>query len=314
MSELNQNRQQDYLVKISGLTKKFGNRVVVSELNLTIPSGQYTALLGPNGAGKTTTIKMILGLVQPTSGKIEIFGMDSSSNLTAIKKRIGVAPQIDNLDPDLTLLENMLVYGSYFSIPKKIAKERAFELLDFFALFNRKDEIIQNLSGGQRRRVLLARALINDPELLILDEPTIGLDPQARHVIWDRLLALKDNGTTLLLTSHYMVEVENLANHVFIMDHGKIAASGGPQELIAKYAGKEVFEIPGVPERFDAIEQSISECQIETERTPNKLYIYVYERCLPLEEQVMELSHFVRRPANLEDVFLKLTGRTLEES
>ncbi len=306
--------KKDQLVKISGLTKRFDSRTAVTDIDLAIPHGQYVALLGPNGAGKTTTIKMLLGLVRPTSGKIEIFGMDASSNLKAIKRRIGVVPQTDNLDPDLTLLENILIYSSYFSIPRAAALEKAYELLDFFALLNRKNEVIQNLSGGQRRRVLLARSLVNDPDLLILDEPTIGLDPQARHMIWDRLLALKEKGTTLLLTSHYMEEVEKLADHVFIMDHGKIVASGNPTRLVARYAGKEVFEIPGNSIDLDNVERSIASCKAETERSGQRLYVYVYEPCVALEEQLIHLPHFLRRPANLEDVFLKITGRTLEES
>ncbi len=308
------NNEEKALVIIKKLTKKFGDRIAVSDISFVIPPGQYTALLGPNGAGKTTTIKMILGLVKPSTGKIEIFGIDAASNIKEIKRRIGVVPQMDNLDPDLTVLENILTYGSYFSIPKSIARDRAYELLDFFALLNRRDEIIQNLSGGQRRRILLARALINNPELLILDEPTIGLDPQARHLIWDRLLALKEKGTTMLLTSHYMEEVEKLANHVFIMDHGKIVASGTPMGLIKKFAGKEVFEIPGNSIDLDKVERSIASCNLETERAGQRLMVYVYTPCIPLEEQLIHLPHFIRRPANLEDVFLKLTGRTLEET
>ena len=313
-NSLKNSKSEKAILIIEKLTKKFGDRVAVSNISLAIPKGQYTALLGPNGAGKTTTIKMILGLVKPSAGKIEIFGLDTASKLKDIKRKIGVVPQIDNLDPDLTVLENILIYSSYFSIPKSTAMKRAFELLEFFALLNRKDEIIQNLSGGQRRRILLARALINHPKLLILDEPTIGLDPQARHLIWDRLLALKEKGTTLLLTSHYMEEVEELADHVFIMDHGKIVASGTPSDLIKKYAGKEVFEIPGNSVDLDELERSIAKCNLETERTGQRLMVYVYSPCVPLEEQLIHLPHFIRRPANLEDVFLKLTGRTLEES
>jgi len=301
------------IVSVKELMKVFGDRKVVKGISFEIEKGECIALLGPNGAGKTTTINMLLGLVRPTSGEIKIFGLDSPKKLSAIKKRTGVAPQTDNLDPDLTVVENLITYGSYFGIRKGIALERAEELLHFLALSNRSNEIIQNLSGGQRRRLLIARALINRPELLILDEPTIGLDPQARHLIWERLEALRIKGTTMLLTSHYMEEVSRLATRVIIMDRGKILLEGKTAAMINDMVGSEVFEVTGSPEKLNEMQEMARLCDAKIEQTEERLYIYTKKRCPELENMALAHKHVTRRPANLEDLFLKLTGRRLRE-
>jgi lipooligosaccharide transport system ATP-binding protein len=302
------------LVEIRNLTKRFGDRVAVKDLDLCIYPGECLGLLGPNGAGKTTTIHMLLGLVRSTSGKISVFGESIPERLKQIKLRIGVVPQGDNLDPDLTVFENLLVYAAYFGIDRSTARKRADDLLGFFALKNRSNEIIQHLSGGQRRRLLLSRALINAPELLILDEPTIGLDPQARHLIWERLEDLRSQGTTMLLTSHYMDEVSRLTNRVLILDEGKIVAQGNPGEMVADMMGSEVFEVADSQEKLDALEETLRSCKVDIERVADRLFIYAHEPCTELETMAISLRHVNKRPANLEDLFLKLTGRTLREN
>ena len=288
--------------------------MAVKDLDLCIYPGECLGLLGPNGAGKTTTIYMLLGLVRSTSGEISIFGESIPERLKHVKLRIGVVPQGDNLDPDLTVFENLLVYASYFGIDRSTARKRADDLLGFFALKNRSNEIIQHLSGGQRRRLLLSRALINNPELLILDEPTIGLDPQARHLIWERLEELRSRGTTMLLTSHYMEEVSRLTNRVLILDEGEIVAQGDPVEMVADLIGSEVFEVADSPEKLDALEETFRSCKVDIERVADRLFIYTRETCAELEAMAISLRHVSKRPANLEDLFLKLTGRALREN
>ncbi len=301
------------VVAIKGLTKVFDQRHAVDGLNLEIMPGECLALLGPNGAGKTTTIHILLGLVRPTEGSLKVFGRDLLKNLTRVKARIGVVPQTDNLDPDLTVLENLLTYASYFQLKRQNALKRSENLLDFFALRNRSNDIIQHLSGGQRRRLLLARALINNPELLILDEPTIGLDPQARHLMWDRLKALRKQGTTMLLTTHYMEEVGRLANRVLVLNQGKMVARGRPHELVTREIGKEVFEVQDGVSDLKKLQKSLEICDVETELVKNILYVYSHGPCEELERMVARYPRLVRRPANLEDLFLKLTGRKLKE-
>ena len=302
------------VVAINGLTKVFGKRQAVAGLRLEILPGECLALLGPNGAGKTTTIHILLGLVRPTSGKLKVFGRDLFKNLTWTKSRIGVVPQNDNLDPDLTVMENLLTYASYFRIKRRIALKRSGDLLNFFALKNRSNDIIQHLSGGQRRRLLLARALINAPDLLILDEPTIGLDPQARHLMWERLRALREQGTTMLLTTHYMEEVGKLASRVLILNQGKLVAQGRPGELVTKKVGIEVFEVQDGISDLKKLRNSLKSCDVETELVKDILYIYAHAHCEELERLAARYPRLVRRPANLEDLFLRLTGRKLREN
>lgn len=302
------------VLKITGLKKAFGKRRVLKGLDICLYPRQCLALLGPNGAGKTTTIRIVLGLVIKTSGKISVFGKSLPGYLGKVKYQIGVVPQMDNLDPDLSVLENLLVYAKYFRIKHKVARERAMELLSFFALQNRKDEIIQNLSGGQRRRLLLARALINRPKLLILDEPTIGLDPQARLLIWERLEHLREKGTTMLLTSHYMEEVARLATRVIIIDHGKPIATGRPGEMVERMLGNEIMEFSGPREKLNRLEDALKACNVDVERLKGRLYVYVKQECSELDSATKEFSMVVKRPATLEDLFLKLTGRKLRET
>ncbi len=305
--------EPDNVLDIKNLKKSFGDRQVLKGIDIRLKKGSCLGLLGPNGAGKTTTIRIILGLVIPSSGEIRVFGQAYPNAIRRVKYRIGVVPQMDNLDPDLTIVENLLVYANYFKIPLKIAKERAEELLDFFALKNRRDEIIQNLSGGQRRRLLLARALINKPSLLILDEPTIGLDPQARLLMWQRLEALRKHGTTMLLTSHYMEEVSRLATRVIIIDNGKAIAQGDPKTIVEKILGKEVMELSGNHEELKLLIRDLESCDVNTELVGDKLYVYLKKGCNILDRAATTMPHVVRRPATLEDLFLKLTGRKLRE-
>ncbi len=302
------------VIEIKDLVKRFGTREVVCGLDLNVYPGDCLGLLGPNGAGKTTTIHMLTGLAIPTSGSISIFGMPADRRLRDIKMRTGVVPQSDSLDPDLTVLENLVVYAGYFGIRAKKARQRAEELLEFFALASRSDEIIQNLSGGQRRRLLLARALINAPDLLILDEPTVGLDPQARLLIWERLSILRRQGTTMLLTSHYMEEVERLATRVIILENGKTLAQGIPSEMVHDEIGEEVLEFTDSPERLDKVEEKLLACDnISTDRYDSRLVVYIRKPCREIDELAISQRHVIKRPPTLEDLFLKLTGRRLKD-
>jgi lipooligosaccharide transport system ATP-binding protein len=302
------------VLEVRGLAKRFGERHVVRGLDFRIDRGECLGFLGPNGAGKTTTILMLLGLVEKTAGESRIFGLPVNGCLREIKQRVGVASQADNLDPDLTVAENLVIYGGYFGIPRRQARRRAGELLDFFALSHRSDDLIPHLSGGQRRRLILARALVNEPEFLILDEPTIGLDPQSRHLIWERLATLRLQGTTMLLTSHYMEEVSRLSNRVLIIDEGLIVAQGEPQRMIAELVGVDVFEVPGSAAELDALEEAVAFCDAKVERLKDKLYIYARAECPELEERVRTMHGWLRRPADLEDLFIQLTGRSLREA
>lgn len=302
------------VVEARKLTKIFGQRKAVDAIDFGIRQGDCFGFLGPNGAGKTTTILMLLGLVEKTEGTLEAFGLPLPDHLPEIKKRIGVVPQNDNLDSDLTVWENLLTYGSYFNLPMKIARRRADELLHFFALSNRKNDIIDSLSGGQRRRLLLARALINEPELLVLDEPTVGLDPQARHLIWQRLQSLRERGMTILLTSHYMDEVARLSNRVLIIDHGRILVEGEPGMLVEKFVGMDVYEIEGREAELASLEKLAANCRARCERVSDGMYIYVHDKCEELSAGIQTSTQWLRRPANLEDLFIQLTGRSLRES
>lgn len=301
------------VLAVHGLSKRFGGRIAVRGLDFSINSGECLGFLGPNGAGKTTTILMLLGMVSKSAGDIFVFGLPVESRLREIKQRVGVASQT-NLDPDLTVEENLLIYAGYFGFDKRRARSRADELLHFFALEQRCRDLVPHLSGGQRRRLLLARALINRPEFLIMDEPTIGLDPQSRHLIWERLSSLRGQGTTMLLTSHYMEEVSRLSNRVLIIDEGRIVAQGEPQQLIANLVGMDVFEVPGTPEELDALEAAMGPCAATVERLQDRLFIYTREKCPELESLIRPHKGWLQRPASLEDLFIQLTGRSLREA
>lgn len=308
------NFTEEHIITAHDLVKTYSGQPVVRKVNFSVNKGECLGLLGPNGAGKTTIINMLLGLATISSGSLEAMGIQVAGNEKQVKARLGVVPQEDSLDPDLTVEENLLIYGSYYGLPARRSLNKSRELLQFFALENRRHEIIQHLSGGQRRRLLLARALIHEPELLILDEPTVGLDPQARYLIWQRLQFLKDQGVTMLLTSHYMDEVSRLSDRVVILNHGEIVVQGEPQQLITDMVGIDVFEIHDRPEELERMEAIAHECRANTERVTDGLFIYTGRQCTELEEMVRKTDYWLRRPANLEDLFIQLTGRTLQES
>ena len=300
-------------VRIHGLVKRYGDQDVVRGLDLTIPAGECFGLLGPNGAGKTTTLKMLLGLVRPTSGRIAIDGWSIPDEARQARIRIGIMPQMDNLDPDFTVTENLLVYGRYFGLDRSVLDGRIPALLDLAGLAGKAGSRIAELSGGMKRRLTLARALINDPDLLVLDEPTTGLDPQARHVIWQGLRRLTQQGKTVLITTHFMDEAERLCDRLVIMDHGQAIAEGRPRDLISQLIEPQVVEVYGekLSEWLDGQPGTVCD---RLEIADETLYCYGHNHSalLALLQGEPDLRH-VQRPSNLEDVFLKLTGRELRD-
>ena len=294
------------------LTKKFEDLVAVDKVSFRIRQGECFGFLGPNGAGKTTAIRMVQCVSPVTSGKLEVLGLDVSSRQREIKSQIGVCPQEDNLDPDFTAWHNLLVYARYFGIGREDAEKRATELLEFMQLTEKKDVAIPKLSGGMKRRLVIARALMNDPKLLILDEPTTGLDPQARHLIWDKIRELRKGGVTVMITTHYMDEAQQLCDRLVIMEKGKILVEGSPRELISMNVGAGVVEILN-PE--DGVIDLLRDRSLTFERAGDRTYIYTDDnrqvRELILRE--MPASNVFIRDATLEDVFLKLTGRGLKD-
>ena len=298
---------------VSGLRKSYGSKEVVCGVDLTLQPGECFGLLGPNGAGKTTTLRLCLGLTGPDGGSIHVLGHEVPREGREARARIGVVPQFDNLDPDFTIRENLRVFGRYFDIPDATLQERIPALLEFAGLSSRADTRIQTLSGGMKRRLTLARALINDPELLFLDEPTTGLDPQARHVIWERLRNLLKQGKTLLLTTHFMEEAERLCSRIAIMDHGKIITGGDPRALIAQHVEPHVVEVygEGAPDWAEAFGRRHAErCEI----TGETIFCYTNNPA-PLIADLDSRGdlRYLHRRANIEDVFLKLTGRDLRD-
>ncbi|MDR9435535.1 MAG: ATP-binding cassette domain-containing protein [Thiohalophilus sp.] len=297
------------IVRARHLQKHFPGFTAVKDVSFDIPRGQCFGFLGPNGAGKTTTLRMLLGLSPSTGGELTLFDLDIRSHARDIRRRIGVVPQQDNLDPDFTVRENLQIYASYFAIPASEVKSRITSLLEFAALSDRADAKTNHLSGGMQRRLTIARALINDPELVILDEPTTGLDPQARHVIWAKLNELRERGKTLILTSHYMEEAERLCDELVIMDHGEILDQGTPAELIRRHVEPEVIEIRGMLSDSREIEQL---CRVEHIGRSHYCYTHNPRPLLDHLQHQHELV-FLHRPAGLEDVFLNLTGRALRD-
>jgi lipooligosaccharide transport system ATP-binding protein len=302
------------IIKVRNLTKHYGDTEVVRGLDLDIKRGECFGLLGPNGAGKTTTLKMLLGLIEPDAGEIHMLDQPIPLQAREARLRIGVVPQMDNLDPDFTVAENLLIYARYFGIPDAVINSRIPGLLEFAGLTSKADTKITTLSGGMKRRLTLARALVNDPELIVLDEPTTGLDPQARHVIWQGLRRLIHQGKTILLTTHFMEEAERLCDNLVILDHGKVIATGNPRDLIAAEIEPGVVEIYG--ERVDAwAAQNGAAWCTRHEITGETLFCYTHDGTAliaHLREQC-ELR-YVQRPSNLEDVFLKFTGRELRDA
>lgn len=302
------------LLSAKGLTKTFGDFTAVDGIDFAVRKGEAFGFLGPNGAGKSSTMRMV-GCVSPVSGgELRLFGQDPATAGPAIRARLGVVPQRDTLDEELTVEENLWIYGRYFGLSRKEVRARAAELLDFAQLTERAKDKVDPLSGGMKRRLTIARSLINSPEILLLDEPTTGLDPQARHVLWDRLFRLKRSGVTLVLTTHYMDEAEQLCDRLVVMDHGKIVAEGSPRQLIDEYSTREVLEL-----RFDAedhkdLAEQVTGVGKRVEVLPDRLLVYTDDgdeaSAVVHARGIEPLSSLVRR-STLEDVFLHLTGRTL---
>jgi lipooligosaccharide transport system ATP-binding protein len=304
------------LIRARGLTKRFGPFVAVDGVDFEVYRGEAFGVLGPNGAGKTSTMRMI-GCASPvTDGELRVLGMNPRTDASRIKARLGVVPQIDNLDTELTVRENLLMYARYFDIPRATARRRADELLAFVELTERAGAQVEPLSGGMKRRLTVARALINDPDLILLDEPTTGLDPQARHVVWERLYQLKRRGATLVLTSHYMDEAERLCDRLVVMDKARIVAEGSPRDLIARYSTREVLELYVQEEARSQVDGRLHGLADRVEVLPDRLQLYLAdgERALQQVHALgIPLDSAVVRRSTLEDVFLRLTGRRLIE-
>ena len=324
MPEQTPSNDPDVLIEARGLTKTFTKKgaepfVAVAGIDFQVRRGEVFGFLGPNGAGKSTTMRMI-GCVSPVSGgRLSVLGMDPESDGPRIRARLGVVPQEDTLEPEMQVRDNIYVYGRYFGLPRAVIRERTERLLDFVQLSDRAADKVDPLSGGMKRRLTIARSLINEPEILILDEPTTGLDPQARHVVWERLYQLKQQGTTLILTTHYMDEAEQLCDRLVVMDKGRIAAEGAPRDLIEAHATREVLELRfPLGEQDQAAEKLAALCESglcrRIEVLPDRVLVYAEDGETALaavrENGPQPLTALVRR-SSLEDVFLTLTGRTL---
>ena len=304
-------------IRARGLTKKFGSFIAVDGIDFEVGAGESFGFLGPNGAGKSSTMRMIGGVSPVTSGELTVLGRNPAQDGPAIRARLGVVPQEDTLDLELTVFDNLVIYGRYFNLPRSEARRRATELLEFVQLADRAKSRVEALSGGMKRRLTIARALINEPDVLLLDEPTTGLDPQARHVVWDRLYRLKQRGVTLVLTTHYMDEAEQLCDRLVVMDRAKIVAAGSPLELIRAYSTPEVLELRfavGIAETLDGQLEGLAD---RVEVLPDRILLYTSDGEAAAEEVhrrgLHPITTLVRR-SSLEDVFLRLTGRSLVET
>lgn len=299
------------MIEAEGLEKRYGEFIAVNNISFTVKEGEVFGFLGPNGAGKTTAMKMIQCVSPKTRGKLEVFGMDVSTNQREIKKLLGVVPQENNLDPDFTVYQNLLVYSRYFDIPQKKAEKIIEELLDFVQIKEKKDTLITLLSGGMKRRLLLARALLNNPRLLVLDEPTVGLDPQARHLIWDKIKKLRSQGNTIVLTTHYLEEAERLCDRLVIMDNGKILVEGKPSDLVRDHIGTDIVEADNNPAAIGCLNKASSKYEV----VGDMIQVYSDDPQTIMNTLLKEcqLGKVIVRRATLEDVFLKLTGRKLRE-
>jgi len=305
--------QSKVLIEAQSLTKKFGDLVAVDNISFQVFKGECYGFLGPNGAGKTTTMKMVHCVLPLTAGKLTVANMDVTDYAREIKKMIGVAPQEDNLDPDFTVFHNLMVYARYFDIPKAEARKRSEELLEFMQLEEKRNVIIENLSAGMKRRLILARALLNEPQILILDEPTTGLDPQARHMIWDKIRNLQKQGVTIVLTTHYMEEAFQLCDRIIIMDCGKIIEEGKPQNLVKKHVGEEVLEFTYNEKILHLLRQKFQDIRVEIVGERVHVFTNQPRGVFPKILKEFRFGEALIRDANLEDVFLKLTGRRLRE-
>jgi len=305
--------KSDVLIEAENLTKKFGDLVAVGNINFKVFKGECFGFLGPNGAGKTTTMKMVHCVLPLTSGRLTVAGMDVTKHAREIKKMIGVASQEDNLDPDFTVFHNLMVYARYFDIPKEDAQKRAEELLKFVQLEEKRSVIIDQLSAGMKRRLILARALINEPQILILDEPTTGLDPQGRHLIWDKIRSLQKQGVTIVLTTHYMDEAAQLCDRTLIIDNGKVIEEGRPSDLVKKHVGEEVLEVAYDEEVLKLLRNALPDARLEV--ISDRLQVFTNQPRGVFTSILNKFSFKVTmiRDANLEDVFLKLTSRRLRE-
>ena len=301
------------IIKTKNLTKKFKDLLVVDDVNLEVEEGECFGLLGPNGAGKTSLIRMITAVSPPTKGDIWILGNDLGTYSQQVKAILGVVPQLDNLDEDLTVLQNLMTFARYFDIPKNEAQRRSMEVLSLFELQNKCNSQIRELSGGMKRRLLLARGLINMPKIMVLDEPTIGLDPQAKYLVWHKLTELKSQGVTQLICTQNMEEATVLCNRVAIMHQGKILSLDTPQELISRYVGNEVWEIELDSEERDRTVKELESRGLDFERVGGKIHVFHIEAEESISGLVSSLGRLRRRPATLEDVFFRLTGRSLAE-
>jgi lipooligosaccharide transport system ATP-binding protein len=303
----------DALISARGLVKSFGSLRAVDGIDFDVHRGEAFGFLGPNGAGKSSTMRMI-GCVSPiTDGVLRVLGRDPGRDGPQIRARLGVVPQLDTLDNELTVRENLIIYGRYFGLSRRAVRERADELLEFVQLSERADDRVEPLSGGMKRRLTIARSLVNDPELMLLDEPTTGLDPQARHAVWERLFRLKRQGVTLVLTTHYMDEAEQLCDRLVIMDRGKIAEEGSPLELIERLSTREVVELR-FPDEVPTLEPGLLDGHVaRTETLPDRLLLYTDDgdALVPIAHEKLRPQSVLVRRSTLEDVFLRLTGRTL---
>jgi lipooligosaccharide transport system ATP-binding protein len=306
----------DQLITAHGLTKNFDDLVAVAGIDFHVDRGESFGFLGPNGAGKTSAMRMI-GAVSPiTDGELTVLGLDPEEDGVELRGRLGVVPQEDNLDQELTVRENLLMYGRYFGLPRDVIDERITELLDFAQLTEKANSKVETLSGGMKRRLTIARGLINNPEMLILDEPTTGLDPQARHVLWDRLYRLKQRGVTLLITTHYMDEAEQLCDRLVIMDKGKIVAEGSPRALIEQHSLPDVVELRFPVGVLEEIAPRLEGLAARVEVLADRALLYTDDSDATVEKvhaEGLEPETILVRRSTLEDVFLKLTGRTLED-
>ena len=304
------------LIEVSNLVKKFNDFTAVNGISFSVKQGESFGILGPNGAGKSSTMRIIGATSQRTSGDVKLLGKDPELNGPQIRAHLGVVPQQDNLDEELTCSENLYIYGRYFGLPKNMIKQKIDDLLEFAQLNEKKDSKVNSLSGGMKRRLTIARALVSDPDILMLDEPTTGLDPQARHILWDRLFRLKEKGVTLLITTHHMDEAEQLCDRLIVMDKGKIMAEGSPAGLIKEYSTKEVLEVRFGSDRNAQMVDKLKSLSERIEVLPDRLLMYT-DSGEDLLAKISALNihpntSLVRR-SSLEDVFLRLTGRSLIE-
>ncbi|NYT94622.1 ABC transporter ATP-binding protein [Salinispora sp. H7-4] len=302
------------LIQARGLVKRFGGFTAVDAIDVAVRAGEAFGFLGPNGAGKSSTMRMIGCVSPPSGGELRILGMDPVRDGPAIRARLGVCPQLDTLDPELTVRENLITYARYFGIARRVARLRAAELLDFVQLTERADSKVEPLSGGMKRRLTIARALVNEPEIVLLDEPTTGLDPQARHLVWERLFQLKQQGVTLVLTTHYMDEAEQLCDRLVVMDGGRIVAEGSPRVLIEQHSTREVVELRFAGESQEPFASKLDQLGERVEVLPDRVLLYVPDGDAAVAEVTALGLHPINvlvRRSGLEDVFLHLTGRTL---